>query len=77
MESVQHFLFTCKRWRGPRNTLREVHGLRFGDLSYALGGYAGSEKDGDVLKWKPNMDAVRATIKFAMETQRLEFSSIT
>ena len=77
VKSVQHFLFTFQRWRGPRNTLREAHRPRFGDLSYALGGYAGPEKDGDVLKRKPDMDAVRASIKFAMETRRLEFSSIT
>jgi hypothetical protein len=39
-----------------------------GNLSYFLGGKAAS--DGD--KWTPDMRAVRATIKFAIATGRLD-----
>jgi hypothetical protein len=56
--------------------MRKRHGDRFGDLSYALGGYSvaregGSSSDGPLEKWKPDIEAVRATIQFAKETGRL------
>ena len=35
IESVAHFLFPCRRWRQQRAKLRQQHGQRFGDLSYA------------------------------------------
>jgi hypothetical protein len=41
---------------------------RRGNLSFYLGGKAPSEPE----KWTPNMDAVRATIKFAISTARLD-----
>ncbi|EMT69793.1 hypothetical protein FOC4_g10000257 [Fusarium odoratissimum] len=39
-----------------------------GNLSFHLGGKAVS----DGQKWTPDMDAVRATIRFAIATGRLE-----
>jgi hypothetical protein len=39
-----------------------------GNLSFFLGGKSGSDGEG----WKPDMAAVRTTIKFAMATGRLE-----
>ena len=50
---------------------------RYGDLSYILGGRSshkkpdGSDLDGPRERWKPNVAAVRATVKFAMKTGRL------
>jgi hypothetical protein len=41
---------------------------KHGNLSFHLGGKAVS----DGLKWTPDMDAVRATIRFAISTGRLE-----
>lgn len=76
-ESIAHFLFRCSRWVQRRTTLRQQHGERFGDLSYALGGYSsrqegGQNIDGPIEKWKPNMEAVKATIVFAKSTGRLQ-----
>ncbi|OCK75876.1 hypothetical protein K432DRAFT_307598, partial [Lepidopterella palustris CBS 459.81] len=68
VESIPHFLFSCSRWRALNKT-------RFGDLSYALGEYSsrqgGQSIDGPIERWKPDIDAVRATIQFAMDTRRL------
>jgi hypothetical protein len=41
---------------------------RRGNLSFHLGGKAPSDPE----KWTPNMDAVRATIKFAIATGRFD-----
>ena len=78
LESIPHFLFVCPRWREERRAMREAHKLRFGDLSFALGGYStymknGQRVDGDLGKWIPNLEAVYATIKFARHTKRLDY----
>jgi hypothetical protein len=62
-----------------RIKLREQHGDRFGDLSYALGGYSrrregGRNIDGPIERWKPDISVVKATIEFAKETGRLHLS---
>lgn len=38
---------------------------------FALGGWSGETKDGDRNKWKPSLEMVAATVKFALETKRL------
>ncbi|KAH8691057.1 hypothetical protein GQ44DRAFT_720130 [Phaeosphaeriaceae sp. PMI808] len=54
---------------------------RYDDLSYMLGGRSphtnpdGSSPDGPLNQWKPNLVVVRATIKFARRTGRLNPSS--
>jgi len=73
-------LFCCRKWERQRQKLRLQHGGRFGDLSYALGGYSsrqegGKSIDGPIERWKPDMEVVRATIQFAMETRRLQTGS--
>jgi hypothetical protein len=78
-ESIQHFLFSCRRWEQQRTKLREQHGDRFGDLSYALGGYSSRQEggrniDGPIERWKPDISIVKATIQFAKETGRLHSS---
>ncbi|KAF2259126.1 hypothetical protein CC78DRAFT_621284 [Lojkania enalia] len=65
-------------WRQQRAKLRQQRGQRFGELSYALGGYSsrqeggGQSIDGPIQHWKPDMEAVRATIEFAKSTGRLQ-----
>ena len=76
LESVPHFLFTCPRWRTERQDMRNAHGKRYWDLSFALGGYTnfqrnGEKVDGEMDRWKPNWEAVKATIAFAKATGRL------
>lgn len=67
-ETIDHFLFRCKKWAAKRGVLFECARSKIGNLSFFLGGKATS--DGD--KWKPDMQAVRAAIKFAIETERLD-----
>lgn len=80
VESIPHFLFACLRWLQYRRTMREAHGSRWGDLSFALGGHSGyiinrKEVDGDIKNWKPCTKAVKATIGFARATKRLEHTA--
>jgi hypothetical protein len=78
-ESIAHFLFSCSRWMQQRTKMRQQHGERFGDLSYALGGYSsrqegGESIDGPIERWKPDINVVQATIQFATDTGRLQAS---
>jgi hypothetical protein len=45
-ETVQHFLFSCLRWRNERRDMKSAHGSRYWDVSYALGGYLTAERAG-------------------------------
>jgi hypothetical protein len=59
--------------------MRQQHEERFGDLSYALGGYSsrqegGESIDGPIERWKPDINVVRATIQFATDTGCLQVS---
>ncbi|KAF5137915.1 hypothetical protein E5D57_001694 [Metarhizium anisopliae] len=67
-ETIEHFLFRCIRWKAQREILFKVSRSKIGNLSFFVGGKAAS--DGE--KWAPDMKAVRAAIKFAMETKRFE-----
>ena len=72
VETVDHFLFRCSRWRNLRQELRSLAGHRWGDLAYALGGWANERKDGPLDRWSPATTMVAATIKFAIATDCLE-----
>jgi len=73
IESIPHLLFTCRKWEQHRANMRAEHGSRYGELSYALGGYNNVSRDGDPTKWKPNIKAVKATIEFVLATKRLDY----
>ncbi|KAF2258889.1 hypothetical protein CC78DRAFT_477029, partial [Lojkania enalia] len=62
-ELIAHFLFSCRRAK-----LRQQHGQRFSELSYALGGYSNRP----IQHWKLDIEAVRATIEFTKSTGRLQ-----
>jgi hypothetical protein len=66
-ETVEHFLFRCTKWTTQREGMLKCSQTKMGNLSFFLGGKAAS--DGE--KWAPDMQAVRATIKFAIATGRL------
>jgi ribonuclease HI len=77
LETVQHFLFLCPRWRQKRQGMRAAHGNRYCNISYALGGYSDHRENGKIVngekdKWKPDWNAVKATIEFAKATGRLQ-----
>ncbi|KAJ3455074.1 hypothetical protein MRS44_013674 [Fusarium solani] len=66
-ETMEHFLFRCTKWEVEREGMRQVGQNMMGNLSFFLGGKSTS----DGQKWAPNLQAVRATVKFATETGRL------
>lgn len=76
-EDTRHFLFRCQRYQHLRGDMIQQAQDRYGDLSYMLGGRTpylnpdGSSPDGPIEHWKPNLDTVRAAIKFAFKTGRL------
>ena len=67
-ETVEHFLFRCTNWTIYRAQMLQQTDTRRGSLSFYLGGKAAS----DPQHWTPNMDAVRATVKYAIATGRLK-----
>jgi hypothetical protein len=67
-ETVDHFLFRCPRWDEQREHMRIVDREMMGNLSFFLGGK--TAEDGH--RWSPNLRAVRAAIKFAISTGRLD-----
>ena len=69
-ETVKHFLFLCARWDHLRAHLLQQTGTRIGDISFCLGGRS-KNTEMDPTPWEPNMNAVRAAIRYAMATGRL------
>ena len=67
-ETVEHFVLRCKKWAELRAEMLKCTETRGSNISFYLGGK--STSDGE--NWKPNMEAVRATVRFAIATERLE-----
>ncbi|KAL9570493.1 hypothetical protein ACKAV7_005381, partial [Fusarium commune] len=67
-ETIDHFLFRCPRWDEQREHMRIVDREMMGNLSFFLGGKTAD----DGHRWSPNLRAVRAAIKFATSTGRLD-----
>lgn len=67
-ETVEHFLFRCRQWNGYRAEMLQCTDIHRSNISFYLGGKSPS----DDKNWSPNMQAVRATIRFAMSTGRLD-----
>lgn len=67
-ETVEHFLFRCRKWTAHRTELLQCTQTYRGNISFALGG----KQSSDDQKWTPNLEAVRASIRFAIATVRLE-----
>jgi hypothetical protein len=77
-EMTKHLILSYLRWIAERKELRIAVCDRLGDVTYLLGGWD-VEKDariGQLLdspkgKWKPDLEAVKATIGFLEKTGRL------
>jgi hypothetical protein len=69
-ETIKHFLFRCTMWTTHRTQVLQQTHTRRGSLSCYLGGKALSDPEQRI----PNMvmDAVRATVKYAIATGRLD-----
>ena len=64
VETVHHFLFYCPLWVRFRASITDLgyRHNRWGDTSFFVGGWSGASKDGEEKIWKPNMEAVWATL---------------
>jgi hypothetical protein len=67
-ETVEHFLFRCRKWTTQRIALLQCSQTHRGNLSFFLGGKSPSDNQ----QWTPNLEAVRASIRFAITTGRLD-----
>jgi hypothetical protein len=67
-ETVDHFLFRCRRWTAQRTELLQCTETHRGNISFCLGGKTRMDNE----NWAPNMKAVRAAIRFAIATGRLD-----
>ena len=67
-ETVEHFLFRCSKWTAYRTEMLQCTDTHRSNLSFYLGGKSPSDNE----FWAPDMEAVRATIRFAMATGRLD-----
>ena len=80
-EDIRHFLLHCPRYSTQRQQLADKLGRNYGNTSHMLGGrtsYAmtnGQNSDGPVKSWKPNIDVVRAVVRFALDTGRLNYNA--
>ena len=81
-ESVRHFLQYCSRYTAQRQILADKLGPRFGNTSHMLGGRNSHAKtghvnpDGPAESWKPDMEMVRAVIRYAADTGRLSYRAL-
>ena len=71
VETVRHFLTECPQWTTQRQQHLQTVTDRWTDVSFLLGAWTNERVDGPREKWKPSMEAVRATIAFAKATGRL------
>jgi ribonuclease HI/exonuclease III len=67
-ETVEHFLFRCRRWTEYRTEMLQCTDTHRSNISFYLGGKSPS----DDKNWVPDMKAVRAAIRFAITTSRLD-----
>ncbi|KAJ5543771.1 hypothetical protein N7494_005050 [Penicillium frequentans] len=67
-ETVEHFLFRCRKWTAHRTEMLQCTQTHRGNISFFLGG----KQPSDDQKWTPNLEAVQASIRFAIATGRLE-----
>ena len=73
MEVVAPIFSSCSR---VREMLRTKVGVRWGDLSYMLGGWnswkdrGGSTLDSPRENWRPSVSTVKVVIKFAMVAKK-------
>ena len=67
-ETVEHFLFRCRKWTAHRVEMLQYTNTHRGNISFFLGGKSPSDNQ----NWTPDLGAVRASIRFAITTGRLD-----
>ena len=78
-ETIRHVISACVRWAEERRELQVVAKERAGDVPFLLGGWGpkknskGQLVDGPKEKWRPDLEVVKATIRFLEQTGRLDY----
>jgi hypothetical protein len=78
-ETIRHVILSCARWAEERRELRIVAKQRAGDGPFLLGGWGkkqdskGQLVDRPKEKWRPDLEVVKATIRFLQQTRRLDY----
>jgi len=78
-ETIRHVILFCPRWAEERRELWIVAKQRAGDVPFLLGGWGkkkdskGQLVDGPKEKWRPDLEVVKATIRFLEQTGRLDY----
>ncbi|KAJ5799013.1 uncharacterized protein N7503_006518 [Penicillium pulvis] len=67
-ETVEHFLFQYRKWTAHWTEILQCTQTHRGNISFFLGGKQPSNDQ----KWTLNLEAVQASIRFAIATGRLE-----
>ena len=67
-ETVKHFLFRCPKCNNLRQDLLAQTEDKRGNLSFYLGGKTHQDSN----EWAPKIEAVHATIKFALRSKPLD-----
>ena len=67
-ETVDHFLFRCRKWTAHRTQMLQCTHTHRSNMSFFLGGKSPS----DDQDWTPDLEAVRASIRFVIATGRLD-----
>jgi len=67
-ETVEHFLFRCRRWAEHRSEMLRCTATHRSNVSFYLGGKSASDDE----NWAPDLKAVRTTVRFAIATGRLD-----
>lgn len=79
IETTRHFLLFCPRYERQRQKLADKLGSQFGNLSHMVGGRdkhaltGEAHRDGPTGKWKANITTIRETIRYTLNTGRLDF----
>ncbi|KAH7563644.1 hypothetical protein BM1_00691 [Bipolaris maydis] len=66
-ETAEHLIFRCRKWTTQLTEMLQCTQKSRENMSFYLGDKAAT----DNVKWAPDMDAVRATIRFAIATRKL------
>ena len=78
-ETIRHYLLLCPRYESQRRTLADKLGPQYGNVSHMVGGRdmhaptGRQHRDGPVERWKPDISVVRETIRFVLDSGRLDY----
>jgi hypothetical protein len=78
-ETIRHVTLSCARWVEEREELQTVAKQKAEDVPFLLRGWGkkqdckGQFVDGPKENWRPDLEVVKATIRFLEQTGRLDY----